>query len=174
MPKNPAKYVTSTAPHSGTKDLARTQRASCENYSDLSPRCAQIAATKYQGFAKFLARTLKESRNSERTFQRFRATPVSHSAAKKVILSEPFAPSRFPFSFWLLAAGYWLMAIGYQFARAGSVSWNESKNRFTSPSRTGLADGEVTISMNSRLPARINRAFKAPPPAMRPVKSRSA
>jgi hypothetical protein len=112
MPKNPAKYARSRAHQAGINDLPHRERVSCENYSDLSPLNAQITATKYQGFAKFLARTLKESRNSERTFQRFRATPVSHSATKKVILSEPFAPSRFPFSFWLLAAGYWLLADG--------------------------------------------------------------
>jgi hypothetical protein len=44
----------------------------CENYSDHFSPCVKITAANHYCFAQFLARTLEESRNSERTFQRFR------------------------------------------------------------------------------------------------------
>jgi hypothetical protein len=90
---NPAKNTTKTArtttPNFDPLHLRANHSQMCENYSDLFPRNAKITATNHYRFAQFLARTLKESRNSERTFQRFRATPASLSATKNVILSEP-------------------------------------------------------------------------------------
>jgi hypothetical protein len=88
-PNNTIKIARITAPKLDPLNLRDLCSQECENYSDLFPRNAKITATNHYRFAQFLARTLKESRNSERTFQRFRATPASHSATKSVILSEP-------------------------------------------------------------------------------------
>jgi hypothetical protein len=88
-PKNTINNARIAAPKLDPLHLRANHSQMCENYSDLFLRNAKITATNHYRFAQFLARTLKESRNSERTFQRFRATPASHSATKNVILSEP-------------------------------------------------------------------------------------
>src|SRR5580658_976370 len=87
-PKNTIKITRITAPNPDPLDLPGLDSQTCENYSDLFPRNTKTTATNHYRFAQFLAHTLKESRNSERTFQRFRAIPASHSTTKKVILSE--------------------------------------------------------------------------------------
>jgi hypothetical protein len=71
-PKNTIKIVRITAPKLDPLHLRPIYSQTRENYSDLFPRNAKITATNHCRFAQFLARILKESRNSERTFQPFR------------------------------------------------------------------------------------------------------
>jgi hypothetical protein len=89
-PKNAVEIPRITAPDFDPLNLLGLNSQMREDYSDLFSQSAKTTATNHYRFAKFLAHTLKESRNSERTFQRFRAIPASRSATKKVILSEPF------------------------------------------------------------------------------------
>jgi hypothetical protein len=78
--KNAAKMRRISAANFDSLYLRGTYPQWCENYSDLFPPCAKITATNHYRFAQFLARTLKEMGNSERTFQRFREAPCVQSA----------------------------------------------------------------------------------------------
>jgi hypothetical protein len=80
--KNAVELRPVAAPNFDPEDLPCMNSQWCENYSDLFPRSAKITATNHHRFAQFLARTLEESRNSKRTFQRFREAPAAHSGTK--------------------------------------------------------------------------------------------
>jgi hypothetical protein len=74
-------------------DLKGTHSQRCEIPHQHILPSAKTTATKHYSFVKFLARTLEESRNSKRTFQRFREAGHVQLACFDVILSERFAAS---------------------------------------------------------------------------------